>query len=77
MNGLHPQLATLGTLLLWLFSISLAMLGVSSIVAFQKMVHEAQGLGKLRLAYRGGMCCALVVWLIFTLFGLFFGGFGM
>jgi hypothetical protein len=75
MNGLHPQLATLGALLLWLFTISLAMLGLSSIVAFQKMAHEAKGMGKLRLAFRGGMCCALVVWLIFMLLGLFFGGF--
>ena len=75
MNGLHPKLATLGALLLWLFSISLAMLGLSSIVAFQKMAHEANGMGKLRWAFRGGMCCALVVWLIFTLLGLFFGGF--
>jgi amino acid transporter len=76
-NGLRPQLATLGALLLWLFSISLAMLGLSSIVAFQKMAHEAKGMGNLRLAFRGGMCCALVVWLIFTLLGLFFGGFGI
>jgi len=75
MNGLHPQLAKLGSLLLWLFSISLAMLGLSSIVAFQKMAHEAKGMGKLRLAFRGGICCALVVWLIFMLLGLFFGGF--
>jgi hypothetical protein len=40
-----PQLATLGALLpllLWLFSISSAMLGLSSIVAFQKMAHEAR-----------------------------------
>jgi hypothetical protein len=69
-----PQLATLAASLLWLFSISLAMLGLSSIVAFQKMAHEAKGMGKLRLAFRGGMCCALVVWLIFMLLGLFFGG---
>jgi hypothetical protein len=77
MNGLHPQLATLGALLLWLFSISLAMLGLSSVVAFQKMAHEAKAMGKLRLAFRGGMCCAFVVWLIFTLLGLSFGGFGI
>jgi hypothetical protein len=77
MNGLHPQLATLGALLLGLFSISLAMLGLSSIVAFQKMALEAKGVGKLRLAFRGGMCCALGVWLIFTLLGLFFGGFSI
>jgi hypothetical protein len=75
MNGLQPQLATLGALLLWLFSIALVMLGLSSIVAFQKIAHEANGMGNLRLAFRGGMCCALVVWLIFTLLGLFFGGF--
>jgi hypothetical protein len=77
MNGLHPQIATLGTLLLWLFSTSLAMLGLSSIVAFQKMAHEAKESGKLRFAFRGGICCALVVWLIFTLLGVSFGGFGM
>jgi hypothetical protein len=77
MNGLHPQLATLGTLLLCLFSISLAMLGLSSIVAFQKMALEAKEVGKLRFAFRGGMCCALVVWLLFTLLGVSFGGFGM
>ena len=77
MSEFSPQLATLGALLLWLFSISLAMLGLSSIVAFQKMMNEAKGVGKLRLAFRGGMCSALVVWLMFTLLGLFFGGFGM
>jgi hypothetical protein len=77
MNGLHPQLAILGALLLWLFSISLAMLGLSSIVAFRKMAHQANETGKLRWAFRGGMCCALVVWLIFTLLGVSFGAFGM
>ena len=77
MNGLRPQLATLGALLLGLFSISLEMLGLSSIVAFLKMAHEAKGMGRLRWAFGGGMCCALVVWLIFTLLGLSFGGFGM
>ncbi|HXN98694.1 MAG TPA: hypothetical protein VN881_06435 [Candidatus Acidoferrales bacterium] len=71
------HLATLGKLLLWLFSISLALLGLSSIVAFRKMAHEAKGMGNLRWAFRGGMCCALVVCLIFTLLGLSFGGFGM
>jgi hypothetical protein len=71
------QLATLGALLLWLFSLSLAMLGLSSIVTFQKMAREAKETGKLRWAFRGGMCCALLVWLIFTLLGVSFGGFGM
>ena len=70
-----PQLAALATVLLWLFGISLAMLGLSSIVAFQKMAREAMGMRKLRWAFRSGVCCALVVWLIFTLLGLFFGGF--
>jgi len=70
-----PQLAALATVLLWLFGISLAMFGLSSIVAFQKMAREAMGMRKLRWAFRSGVCCALVVWLIFTLLGLFFGGF--
>ena len=77
MNGLHPQLDILGALLLWLFSISLAMLGLSSIVAFWKMAHEAKEIGKLRWAFRDGICCALFVWLIFTLLGVSFAGFGM
>jgi hypothetical protein len=77
MNGLHPQLATLGALLLLLFSVSLPMLGLSSIVAFRKMAREAKDLGKLRWAFRGGMCSLLVVWLIFTLLGVFFGGFSI
>ena len=77
MNGLRPQLATLGTLLLWLFSLSLAMLGLSSIVVFRKMADEAEGMKKLRWAFRGGIGCALVVWLIFTLLGLFLGGFSI
>ena len=77
MNGLHPQLAILGAVLLWIFSLSLAMLGLSSIVAFQKIPREAKETGKLRWAFRGGICCALVVWLIFTLLGVCFGRFGM
>jgi hypothetical protein len=77
MNGLHPQLATLGALLLWLFSISLAMLGLSSIVAFQKMAHDAKGMGKLRLAFGAGICSVPLVWLIFLLLFLSFGGFHM
>jgi hypothetical protein len=77
MNGLHPQLATLGALLLLVFSLSLVMLGLIGIVAFQKMAHEAKKMGKLRWAFRGGMCCAVVLWLIFTLLGVSFGGFGM
>jgi hypothetical protein len=71
-----PQFATLGALLLWLFSISSATLGLSSIVAFQKMAHEAKGMGKLRLAFWAGICCAPAVWLIFILLWLLLiGGF--
>ncbi|MGA7624915.1 MAG: hypothetical protein WCA91_15180 [Candidatus Acidiferrales bacterium] len=65
-----PQLAALGAMLLWLFSMSSAMLGLSSIVAFQKMAHEAKGMGKLRLAFGAGICCGPVVWLIFMLLWL-------
>jgi len=72
----NPQLATLGTLLLWLFSISSAILGLSSIVAFQKMAHEAKGMGKLRFAFWAGICCAPAVWLILMLLWLLLiGGF--
>jgi hypothetical protein len=69
--------STLGALLGWLFSISSAILGLSSIVAFQKMAHEAKGMGRLRLAFGAGILCPLVVLLIFTLLGLFFFRFGM
>ncbi|HKN61070.1 MAG TPA: hypothetical protein VJW93_07840 [Candidatus Acidoferrales bacterium] len=73
-----PQLATLGTLLLWLFGISSAVLVLSSIAAFQEMVHEAKGMGKLRSAFWAGICCAPVVWLIIMLLRLSLGGgFGM
>lgn len=65
-----PQLAPLGALLLGFFSISSAMLGLSSVVAFQKMAHEGEGMGKLRLAFGAGICCAPVVWLIFLLLWL-------
>jgi hypothetical protein len=71
-----PQLAALGALLLWLFSISSGTLGLSSIVAFQKMAHEAKGMGKLRLAFGAGICCVPVVWLMFMLLWLLvIGGF--
>jgi hypothetical protein len=73
-----PQLAKLGALLLWLFSISSAMLGLSSVVAFQKMEHQAKGMGKLRFAFWAGICCAPAVWLIFMLLWLLLiGGFGI
>jgi hypothetical protein len=69
--------STLGALLGWLFSISSAMLELSSVVAFQKMAHQAKGMGKLRFAFGAGVFCPLVVLLIFTLLGLFFFSFGM
>lgn len=73
-----PQLATLGALLLGLFSISSAVLVLSSIAAFQEMAREAKGMGKLRLAFGAGICCAPVVWLICMLLRLSLGGgFGM
>jgi hypothetical protein len=59
-----PRLATEGLLLLWSFGICSAMLGLSSVVAFRKMTHEAQGMGGLRFAFRAGLCCPLVAWLI-------------
>ena len=71
-----PQLARLGTLLLWLFSISSATLELSAIVAFQRMAHEATGMGKLRFAFWAGICCAPALWLIFMLLWLLLiGGF--
>jgi hypothetical protein len=71
-----PQLAALGALLLWLFSISSAMLGLSTIVAFQRMAHEAMGMGKLRFAFWAGIYCAPALWLIFMLLWLLLiGGF--
>jgi hypothetical protein len=70
------QLAILGVLLLWIFSISSAMLGLSSIVAFRNMAHEANGMGKLRFPFWAGICCAPAVWLIFmVLWFLLIGGF--
>jgi hypothetical protein len=67
----------LGALLGWIFSISLAMLGLSSIVAFQKIAYEAKGTGKLRFAFGAGICCSLVILLIFTLLGFLFFSFHM
>jgi hypothetical protein len=69
--------STLGALLSWLYSISSATLGLSSVVAFQKMAHEAKGMRKLRFAFGSGIFCPLVVLLIFTLLGLFFFSFRM
>jgi hypothetical protein len=67
----------LGALLGWLFSISSAMLGLSSIVTFQKMAYEAKEMGKLRFAFGAGVCCTLVVLLIFTMLGFLFFSFRM
>lgn len=78
MHEESPRLATLGALFLWLFSISSATLGLSSLVAFQKMAHEAEGMGKLRFAFGAGIFCGPVVWLIFMLLWLLLiGRFGM
>jgi hypothetical protein len=67
----------LGALLGWLFSVSSAMLGLSSIVAFQKMGYEAKGMGKLRFAFGAGICCTFVVLLMFVLLGFYFFSFHM
>jgi hypothetical protein len=67
MHQPNPQLATEGLLLFWSFGICSAVLGLSSVVTFRKMSHEAKGMGGLRFAFRAGICCPLVVWLIFML----------
>jgi hypothetical protein len=72
------QLAALGALLLLVFSISSGTLGLSSVVAFQKVAHEAKGVGKLRFAFGAGICCGPLVWLMFMLLWLLLiGPFGM
>jgi hypothetical protein len=75
--ALTTDQSTLGALLGWLYSISSAMLGLSCVVAFQKMAHEAKGMGKLRLPFGGGIFCPFVVLLIFTLLGFLFFSFHM
>ncbi len=67
MHQPNPQLATEGLLLFWSFGICSAVLEISSVVTFRKMAHEANGMGGLRFAFRAGICCPLVVWLIFML----------
>jgi hypothetical protein len=62
----YPELATIEALLLWPFSTSLAMLGLSTVVAFTKMAHEAKGMKKLRWAFGAGACFPLVLWTIIT-----------
>lgn len=64
MHQPNPQLATEGLLLFWSFGICSAVLGLSSVVTFTKIAHEAKGIGGLRFAFRAGICCALVAWLI-------------
>jgi hypothetical protein len=67
MHQPNPQLATEGLFLYWSFGICSAVLGLSSAVTFRKIAHEAKGKGELRFAFRAGICCPLVVWLIFML----------
>jgi hypothetical protein len=67
MHQPDPHLAAKGLLLFWSFGICSAVLGISSVVTFRKMAYEAKGTGGLRFAYRAGICCPLVVWLIFML----------
>jgi hypothetical protein len=70
MHQPNPQLATEGLLLFWSFGICSAVLGLSSVVTFTKMAHEAKGMGRLRFAFRAGICCPLVPWLVGMLFAL-------
>jgi hypothetical protein len=67
MHQPNPQLATEGLLLFWSFGICSALLALSSVVAFRKMANDAKGMGELRFAFRAGIGCPLVVWLIFML----------
>jgi hypothetical protein len=67
MHQPNPQLATEGLLLFRSFGICSAVLGLSSVVTYRKVAHEAKGTGGLRFAFRAGICCPLVVWLIFML----------
>ena len=67
MHQPNPQLGTEGSLLFWSFGICSAVLGLSSVVTFRKVAHETKGMGGLRFAFRAGICCPLVVWLIFML----------
>jgi hypothetical protein len=64
MHQPNPQLATEGLLHFWSFGICSAVLGLSSVVTFKKMVHEAKEAGGLQFAFRAGICCPLVAWLI-------------
>ena len=70
MHQPDPQLATEGLLLFWSFGICSAVLGLSSVVTFKKMAHEAKRIGGPQFAFRAGICCPLVAWLICML--LFF-----
>lgn len=67
MHQPNPQLVTEGLVLFWSFAICSAMLGLSSVVTSRKMAHEAKGREGLRFAFRAGICCPLVAWLIFML----------
>lgn len=75
MNQPNSQLATLGLLLFSSFSVCSAMLGLSSVVTYKKMAHEANRTRKLRLAFGAGICCPLVVPLIFSIWFVASGGF--
>jgi hypothetical protein len=61
------KLATEGLLLFWSFGICSAVLGLSSVATFKKMAHGANEITGLRLAFRGGIFCPLVAWLIVML----------
>ena len=68
MHRPNPGLDTEGLLLFWSFGICSAVLGLSSVITFRKMAREAKGMAGLRFAFRAGICCPLVAWLICMLF---------
>jgi len=65
MHQPNPQLATEGLLLFWSFGICSAVLGLSSVVTFTQMAHEAKGDGgtAIRLSRRNMLpACPLADW---------------
>jgi hypothetical protein len=67
MHQPDPQLTTEGSLLFWSFGICSVSLGLSSVVTFKKMAHEVKEIGVLQFAFRAGICCPIVAWLIVML----------
>jgi hypothetical protein len=64
MHQPNPQLATVGSLLFWSFGICSVMLGLSSVLAFKRLARETNKMAELRFAFRAGIGCPLVLWLM-------------